>query len=96
MKINSFFNISANVKKKYLYLPNNLIHTPMEQLTLTAIEQSVLNLVQQEHLTSFEILKKVENVTLILSLYNIIDQLNSKGVLKSYIKENKKYHYAAA
>ncbi|MFY9242593.1 MAG: hypothetical protein WAO74_06165 [Polaribacter sp.] len=68
----------------------------MEQLTLTAIEQSVLNVVQQEHLTSFEILKKVENVTLILSLYNIIDQLNSKGVLKSYIKENKKYHYAAA
>ncbi|APZ47006.1 hypothetical protein BW723_12245 [Polaribacter reichenbachii] len=62
---------------------------------LTATEQSVLNAVREEHLTSFEILKKVENVSLILSLYNILDKLNSKGVLKSYMKQNRKYHYAA-
>ncbi len=62
---------------------------------LTATEQSVLNAVQEEHLTSFEILKKVENISLILSLYNILDKLNSKGVLKSYVKQNRKYHYAA-
>lgn len=67
----------------------------MLQSDLTAVEQSVLNAVQKEHLTSFEILKKVENVSLILSLYNILDKLNSKGVLKSYIKQNRKYHYAA-
>ncbi|MBU3012064.1 hypothetical protein KO506_11670 [Polaribacter vadi] len=67
----------------------------MSHLNLTATEQSVLNAVQEEHLTSFEILKKVENVSLILSLYNILDRLNSKGVLKSYMKQNRKYHYAA-
>lgn len=67
----------------------------MNHSNLTAIEQSVLRAVQEEHLTSFEILKKVENVSLILSLYNILDKLNSKGMLKSYIKQNRKYHYAA-
>ncbi len=67
----------------------------MLQSNLTATEQSVLNLVQQQHLTSFEILKKVDNVSLILSLYNILDKLNSKGMLKSYMKQNRKYHYAA-
>lgn len=67
----------------------------MMNSNLTATEQSVLRTVQQEHLTSFEILKKVENVSLILSLYNILDKLKSKGVLKSYVKQNRKYHYAA-
>ncbi|MHB0755396.1 hypothetical protein [Polaribacter sp. M15] len=67
----------------------------MKHNNLTAIEQSVLNALQNEHLTSFEILKKVENVSLILSLYNILDNLSSKGVLKSYVKQNRKYHYAA-
>lgn len=76
-----------------MYQPKNL--PLMIQSNLTAIEQSVLKVVQEEHLTSFEILKKVENVSLILSLYNILDKLNSKGVLKSYMKQNRKYHYAA-
>lgn len=67
----------------------------MLQSNLTATEQSVLNLVQKEHLTSFEILNKIENVSLILSLYNILDKLYSKGMLKSYMKQNRKYHYAA-
>lgn len=60
---------------------------------LTAEEQSVLNAVQQEHLTSFEILKRVDNVSMILSLYNVLDKLKSKGVLKSYVKQDMKYHY---
>ncbi len=67
----------------------------MLKSNLSAQEQSVLNAVQSEQLTSFEILKKVENVSMILSLYNIIDKLNSKGVLKSYMKQDQKYHYAA-
>ena len=49
----------------------------MLTLNLTAEEQSVLNAVQEQHLTSFEILKKVDNVSMILSLYNIIDELNN-------------------
>ena len=67
----------------------------MTNSTLTFAEQSVLQVVKQEHLTSFEILKKVDNISMILSLYNVIDELKSKGVLKSYIKENMKYHIAS-
>lgn len=67
----------------------------MINTSLTATEQSVLRTVQAEHLTSFEILKKVDNISLILSLYNVLDKLKSKGVLKSYVKQNRKYHYAA-
>lgn len=69
----------------------------MKTSNLTATEQSVLDLVQKEHLTSFEILKRVDNVSMILSLYNILDNLKNKGVVNSYIKQNQKYyHYTAA
>ncbi len=64
----------------------------MNHLNLTATEQSVLNAVQKKPLTSFQILKKVENVSMLLTLYKVIDKLNNKGVLKSYIEENQKYH----
>lgn len=67
-----------------------MLHT-----NLTAQEQSVLSVVQNEHLTSYQILNKVENVSMILSLYNILDELNQKGIVKSYIKLDAKYHYAA-
>lgn len=67
----------------------------MNTSKLTAVEQSVLNLVQQKPLTSFEILKKVDNLSMILSLYNVLDKLKSKGVLKSYVEKDTKYHYAA-
>lgn len=62
---------------------------------LTTNEKSVLLALKEEHLTSFQILSKVENISMILSLYTIMDKLTTKGVLKSYFKENKKYHYAA-
>lgn len=61
---------------------------------LTEEEKSVLNVVKEKPLTSFEILQKVDNISMILSLYNIMDELKSKGVLKTYTKENVKYHTA--
>lgn len=67
----------------------------MAKIELSLLEESVVNVVKENHLTSFEILKKVENISMILSLYNILDQLNSKGVIKSYTKQDLKYHYAA-
>ena len=67
----------------------------MANIELSRLEESVLNMVKENHLTSFEILKKVEDVSMILSLYNILDQLNNKGVIKSYMKQDLKYHYAA-
>lgn len=67
----------------------------MAKIELSQLEESVVNVVKENHLTSFEILKKVENISMILSLYNILDQLNSKGVIKSYKKQDLKYHYAA-
>lgn len=81
----------------YIWSTKNILtlnKSLMLKTNLSAQEQSVLNAVQEEHLTSFEILNKVENVSMILSLYNIIDELSSKGVLKSYMKQDVKYHYA--
>lgn len=66
----------------------------MKNNNLTAQELSVLNVIKQEALTSSQILKKVENVTMILSLYTIIDELKTKGILRSYIEDNTKYHIA--
>ena len=67
----------------------------MTKIELSQLEESVVNVIKENHLTSFEILKKVENVSMILSLYNVLDQLNNKGVIKSYIKKDLKYDYAA-
>lgn len=66
----------------------------MNNYKLTADQKVVLNVLENEHLTSFQILEKVDNISLILVLYNIIDQLEVIGILKSYSKENKKYHYS--
>ena len=62
---------------------------------LTEQQKSVLEVIQTEPLTSFQILKKVDNISMILSLYNIIDELKSKGAIKSYTIENVKYHIAS-
>jgi DNA-binding PadR family transcriptional regulator len=67
----------------------------MKTTNLNDLEQSFLNAVQKEHLTSYEILQRVEDVSMLLSLYNILDKLSNKGILKSYVKQDTKYHYVA-
>lgn len=62
---------------------------------LTEQQLQVLNVIKEQPLTSFQILKKVDNISMILSLYNIMDELKSKGALRSYTKENIKYHIAS-
>lgn len=71
------------------------LSTSMKTTNLNDLEQSVLNAVQKEHLTSYEILQRVEDVSMLLSLYNILDKLSNKGILKSYVKQDTKYHYVA-
>ena len=66
----------------------------MRQEKFTPKEQSVINVLQEKHLTSYEILNKVEDISLLLVLYRILDQLHNKGALLSYMKEDVKYHYA--
>ena len=67
----------------------------MKTTNLNDLEHSVLNAVQKEHLTSYEILQRVEDVSMLLSLHNILDKLSNKGILKSYVKQDTKYHYVA-
>ena len=67
----------------------------IEQMKLTKQQESILNTLENNHLTSFQILKKVDNISLILVVYNIIDELESLGAIKSYTKKNEKYHYTS-
>ncbi|PQJ78331.1 hypothetical protein [Polaribacter porphyrae] len=67
----------------------------MKQYNLTDDQLSVVNAISEKPLTSFEILKKVDTISMILSLYNIMDDLKDRGIVKSFVKENTKYHYAA-
>jgi len=66
----------------------------MNNQNFTPEQLSVLNEIKNQPLTSFEILRRVENVSMILSLYNIMDELNDKGVVKSYMNNDVKYHIA--
>jgi len=67
----------------------------MQTKELSIEHQAVINELKKEPLTSFQILKNTQNVSLILVIYNILDELNSMGILKTYIKQNVKYHYIA-
>ena len=67
----------------------------MQTKELSIDHQTVINELKKEPLTSFQILKKTQNVSLILVIYNILDELNSMGILKTYVKQNVKYHYIA-
>ena len=65
----------------------------MEIVNLTEKQKSVVSLLKKEHLTSFQILTKVKNISIILVLYKELDGLYKKGMLESYIKNNLKYYY---
>lgn len=60
---------------------------------LSKSHQSVLNALGDKHLTSFELFKKVDNIFIILSLYNVIDDLKNMGLLNSYNKRDERYLY---
>jgi Fe2+ or Zn2+ uptake regulation protein len=66
----------------------------MKQNNFTESQLSVLDVIKEEAMTSSEILDKVDNVSMLLSLYNIMDELKIKGAVKSFTKENIKYHIA--
>lgn len=71
---------------------NNIV---MEKQNLTELHENVLTILEKEHLTSFQILSKLKNTTLILEVYDIIDDLKSNGLLKSYVKDNMKLYYVS-
>ena len=62
---------------------------------ITKKQASVLVVLKKEDLTSTEILKRTNNIPHILKLYTVLDQLRTKGLVRSYIKENIKFHTAA-
>jgi DNA-binding PadR family transcriptional regulator len=67
----------------------------MSTENLTPVELAVVNLIKEQPLTSFQILKKVESISMIIVLYTVIDDLKNKGIVKSYIEQNVKYHCVA-
>lgn len=67
----------------------------MNSNNLTIKEQSIVEVLRQEPLTSFQLLKKVDDISMILSLYNVMDELKNKGVIKSFVEQDVKYHCVA-
>lgn len=67
----------------------------MESTKLTVIHQTVIKVLKKDHLTSFEILNKIKDISMTLEVYDVIDDLSNLGILKSYIKQDLKYHYIA-
>ena len=50
----------------------------MSTENLTPVEIPVVNLIKEQPLTSFQILKKVKSISMILVLYTVIDDLKIK------------------
>ena len=65
----------------------------MKKLSLN--EKNILNTLSKEHLTSVQILNRVESISLILIVYSVLEYLSSKGYTNSYVKKGLKYHYVA-
>lgn len=67
----------------------------MDQQKFTSKQESVLSALNNEHLTSIELLNKSENIPDILKLYSVLDELRTRGMVHSYMKQDVKYHHAA-
>ena len=65
----------------------------MKKLSLN--EKNILNTLSKKHLTSVQILNRVESISLILKVYSVLEDLSSKGYTTSYLKKGLKYHYVA-
>jgi Fe2+ or Zn2+ uptake regulation protein len=66
----------------------------MKKQVLTPIQTSLLLALKNEHLTSLEILHKVDSISGILNVYNMLDKLKERKVVGSYVKNDRNYHYA--
>ncbi len=67
----------------------------MDQQKFTLKQKSVLSALNNEHLTSVELLNKTKNIPHILKLYSVLDELRTMGIVSSYMDQNIKYHHAA-
>lgn len=65
----------------------------MKNTLLTNHHKAVIKVLRKEDLTSFQILNKLNNISLILVVYSLIDELRNMGILKSYVKEDMKYYH---
>ena len=55
----------------------------MKKQVLTPIQTSLLSALKNEHLTSLEILHKVDSISGILNVYNMLDKLKERKVVGS-------------
>lgn len=67
----------------------------MNTQTFTTEQQSILRVLKNKHLTSSQIIAKVESVSLLLELYPMLDALRKQGAIKSYNQGEIRYHCAA-
>ena len=65
----------------------------MRHQKLSLNEKNILDALNKEHLTSIQILNRIESISLILHVYTLLDDLSSKGYISSYVKKDVKYHY---
>ena len=68
---------------------------PMRHQKLSLNEKNILDALNKEHLTSVQILNRIESISLILQVYSLLEDLSSKGYITSYVKKDVKYHYAS-
>ena len=68
---------------------------PMRHQKLSLNEKNILDALNKQHLTSIQILNRIESISLILHVYTLLDDLSSKGYITSYVKKDVKYHYAS-
>ncbi len=64
----------------------------MSHQKLSLNEKNILDALNKEHLTSVQILNRLESISLILHVYSLLDDLSSKGFITSYVKKDVKYH----
>ena len=66
---------------------------PIRHQKLSLNEKNVLNALSKEHLTSVQILNRIDSISLILQVYSLLEDLSSNGYVTSYVKKDVKYHY---
>ncbi|WP_430927524.1 hypothetical protein [Polaribacter marinivivus] len=59
---------------------------------ISNLHKKIVSVLKKEPLTGYQILERIQNTSLILNVYKILDDLNKQGVIKTSTRDKMKIY----
>lgn len=59
---------------------------------ISNLHKKIVRVLKKEPLTGYQILERIQNTSLILNVYEILDDLNKQGVIKTSTRDKMKIY----